>query len=164
MQKRKRLREIFRQVSCTSRLWLAISLTQSRERVFIFFGRHVTHKVGNQKTLYYVTSDKLCFCITWQNGETQKLHFSLKCIARVQPVTTWFLQPFRLTTHKNAAVWLPKSCNQCVRLWTVGGMVHDKRSRERCRSWTMLHAQTAQCTRPVRCLLGFLFRKVMLKH
>jgi len=28
----------------------------------IFFGINVTDKVGNQKTLYYVISDNLCFC------------------------------------------------------------------------------------------------------
>jgi len=44
--------------------------------ILIFFGRNVTNKVGNQKTLYYVTSNSLCFCTTWQNGETRKSHFS----------------------------------------------------------------------------------------
>jgi len=43
----------------------------------IFFGRNVTDKAGNQKTLYYATSNNLYFCITWQNGETRKSHFSL---------------------------------------------------------------------------------------
>jgi len=38
---------------------------------------NVTDKVGNQKTLYYATSNNLCFCTTWQNGETRKSHFSL---------------------------------------------------------------------------------------
>jgi len=33
------------------------------------------------------------------------------------------------------------SCNQWVHLGAVGGMVQDKRSRECCRSWTVLHAQ-----------------------
>jgi len=46
-----------------------------RERILIFFGRHVTNKVSNQKTLYYATSNNLCFYTTCQNGETQKLHF-----------------------------------------------------------------------------------------
>jgi len=48
-----------------------------------------------------------------------------------------------LTHDSYAAVWLPKSCNQCVQLWAVGGgaMVQEKGSRERCRSWTVLHAQ-----------------------
>jgi len=35
----------------------------------------VTDKAGNQKTLYYATSNSLCFCTFWQNGETRKLHF-----------------------------------------------------------------------------------------
>jgi len=37
-------------------------------------------KVGNQKMLYYATSNNLCFCTTWQNGETRKSHFSLNWI------------------------------------------------------------------------------------
>jgi len=47
----------------------------------IFFGRNVTDKVGNQKALYYATSDNfLCFCTTWQNEETRKSHISLNWI------------------------------------------------------------------------------------
>ena len=45
-----------------------------------FFGRNVTDKVGNQKTLYYATSNNLWFCTTWQNAETRKLHISLNWI------------------------------------------------------------------------------------
>jgi len=45
------------------------------------------------------------------------------------------------TTHIYAAVWLLKSCNQCVQLGAVEGMVQKKGSRERCSSWTVLHAQ-----------------------
>ena len=44
---------------------------------FDIFGRNVTDKVGNQKTLYYGTSDNFCFCTTCQNGETWKSQFSL---------------------------------------------------------------------------------------
>ena len=44
-----------------------------------FFGRDVINKVGSQKTLYYAVSNNLCFCTTWQNGNTRKSHFSLKC-------------------------------------------------------------------------------------
>jgi len=46
----------------------------------IFFGRNVTDEVGNQKMLYYATSNNLCFYTTWQNAETQKSHTSLKWI------------------------------------------------------------------------------------
>jgi len=58
----------------TSHLWLAIILTYMNG-FWCFFGRNVTDKVGNQKTLYYATSSNLCFCTTWQNSETRKSHF-----------------------------------------------------------------------------------------
>jgi len=47
---------------------------------FDIFWRNVTDKVGNEKTLYYATSNNLCFCITCQNGETWKSHFSFNWI------------------------------------------------------------------------------------
>ena len=53
---------------------------EAHELILIFFGRNVTDKVGNQKTLYYATSNNLCFCTTCQNGETRKSHFSLNWI------------------------------------------------------------------------------------
>ena len=49
----------------------------THEWILIFFGRNVTDKVGNQKTLYHATSNNLCFCITSQNAETWKSHISL---------------------------------------------------------------------------------------
>ena len=52
----------------------------AHEWILIFFGRNVTNKVGNQKTLYYATSNNLCFCTTWQNAETRKSHISLNWI------------------------------------------------------------------------------------
>ena len=42
----------------------------AREWILIFFDRNVTDKVGNQKTLYYATSNNLCFCTTCQNEKT----------------------------------------------------------------------------------------------
>ena len=35
------------------------------ERILIFFGINVTNKASSQKTLYYATSDNLCFCTIW---------------------------------------------------------------------------------------------------
>jgi len=58
----------------TSHIWLAITLTHMNG-FWYFFGRSVTDKIGNQKTLYYATSSNLCFCTTWQNAETQTSHF-----------------------------------------------------------------------------------------
>ena len=43
----------------------------AHEWILIFFGRNVTDKVGNQKTLYNATSNNLCFCTTWQYAETR---------------------------------------------------------------------------------------------
>jgi len=37
----------------------------THEWILIFFGRNVTDKVGNQKMLYYATSNNLCFCTIW---------------------------------------------------------------------------------------------------
>jgi len=51
----------------------------------IFFGKNVTDKVSKQTTLYCATSNNLCFCTTWQNGETRKSAFSLKCCISALP-------------------------------------------------------------------------------
>jgi len=67
------LRTIADRVSKTSHLWFAISLTHVNG--FWYFCRNVTDKVSNQKVLYCVTSNNLCFCATWQYGETRKLDF-----------------------------------------------------------------------------------------
>ena len=55
--------------------------------LMFFFGRNVTDKVGNQKTLYYATSNNLCFCTTWQNVETGKSYISLNWIVLHTPCT-----------------------------------------------------------------------------
>jgi len=77
----------------TSHLWLAITLMHVNGFWF-FFGRNVTDKVGNQKTLYYATSNNLCFCTTCQNGETWKSHFSLNwdCVTHTMHLCAVFLK------------------------------------------------------------------------
>ena len=47
----------------------------AHEWILIFFGRNVTDKVGNQKMLYYATSNNMCFCTTWQNAEHENHTF-----------------------------------------------------------------------------------------
>jgi len=66
----------------------------SHEWILIFFGRNVTDEVGNQETLYYATSNNLCFCTTWQNGETQKFTFftQLDCVTRTVHLCAVFLK------------------------------------------------------------------------
>jgi len=60
----------------------------THEWILMSFDRNVTDKVGNQKTLYCATSNTLCFCTTWQNGETRKSHFHSVglCYAQNAPV------------------------------------------------------------------------------
>ena len=44
---------------------------------FDIFGRNLANKAGNQKTLYYATSNNLCFCTTWQTGKHKNYIFWL---------------------------------------------------------------------------------------
>jgi len=86
-------------VSKTSRLWLAMSLTHVNGfRHFLAQILPIKQALHcNQKTLYYATSNNLCFCTTWQNGKTQKkLHFSLKCCINALPEFNQLLDVFSL--------------------------------------------------------------------
>jgi len=65
---------------------------------FDIFGRNVTDKVGNQKTLYYATLSNLYFCTTWQNGETRKSHFHSVGLCYTQ-CTRAFCLPERKSCH-----------------------------------------------------------------
>jgi len=60
----------------------------AHEWILIFFGRNVTDKVGNQKTLYYATSNNLFFCTTLQNAETRNhiFHSIGLCYTHKAPV------------------------------------------------------------------------------
>jgi len=68
----------------------------THEWIFIFFGRNVTDKAGNQKTLYYATSNNLCFCATWQNAETRKSYISLNCVTHTMHLWAIFLKECHL--------------------------------------------------------------------
>jgi len=72
----------------------------------------MTYKVGKQKMLYCATSNNLCFCTTWQKGETRKLHFhSNAVLVHCQNLTSRCLisSIFWLTTYTHVALRLPKS-------------------------------------------------------
>jgi len=66
----------------------------THEWILIFFGRNVMDKVGNQKTLYYATSNNLCFCTTWQKWGNKKITFSthLHCVACTVHLCAVFLK------------------------------------------------------------------------
>jgi len=84
---------------------------------FDIFGGNVTNKVSNQKTLYCATQITCASAVPGNTGKHEKTFFFTQmlhqCIARIQLVAPWFLQSFWLKTYTHAAVWLPKSCNQC---------------------------------------------------
>ena len=100
-----------------------------------FFGRNVTDKVRNQKTLQYATSNNLCFC-----RKREHCFFPSNAVL-VHCLNSTVTKPFWLTTHTDTTVWLSKSCNQRIQLWSVGDMIQEKGSRFCCSSWTVLHAQ-----------------------
>jgi len=132
----------------TSHLWFATTLTYVNA-FWYFFGRNVTDKVSNQKTLYCATPNNLCFCTTWQNGEHKNRIFSLKYCMSALPEFSQSLLDFSSLFDSRlilTAVWLPKSCNQCAEVGAVGSMVQEKGSRERRSSRTALHAAQCMCT------------------
>jgi len=72
------------------------------EQILIFFGRNVTNKLSNQKTVYFVTSNNLCFYTNLQNGEMRKLHFALKLV-HCQNSTSCCLVSSILFTHDSCS-------------------------------------------------------------
>jgi len=111
----------------------------------IFFGKNVTDKVSKQTTLYCATSNNLCFCTTWQNGETRKSAFSLKCcISALPEFNQSLLDFFSRFDSRLILTLLYDSLNlvfNAFSLGLLGGMVQEKGSRERRSSWAVLHAQ-----------------------
>jgi len=109
------------------------------EWTLIFFDTNVTNKVNHQKTLYYATSSNLCFCTTWQIGQTRILHFhSNAVLAHCQNSTS------RCLISSIFSSLLYDSLSLVINAFSFGlleGMVQTKGSRERCSSWTVLHAQ-----------------------
>jgi len=102
-------------------------------------------------------------CASALPGKTEK-HENHICtqmlrqfIAWIQPAV-WFLQSFFThDSYSQCCIWLPKSCNQCVQ---PAGLLGAWFRRKEVDS----DAAVGQCcthSTPVRCLLGFLFRKVM---
>jgi len=117
-----------------------------RERILILFGRNVTDKVSNQKTLYYATPNNLCFCTTWQNGETRKSHFSLKCcnqccIIALPEFNSSLFDFFSLFDTWLVLMLLYDSLNLAINARGCWGYGSGERKSERRSSWTVLHTQ-----------------------
>jgi len=117
----------------------------------ILFGRNVADKANNQKTLYCATSNNLWFfsALTWQNGETLKSYFSLKCcISALPEFNQSLLDFFNLFDSRLILTLLFDSLNVVTNAFSWGcwgGMVQEKGIRQRRSSWTVLHAQ-CMCT------------------
>ena len=88
--------------------------------------------------------------MTCQNWETRKLHFSLKCcISELQEFN--LLNFFNLFDSQLILTLPYDSLNLVINSFSsglLGGMVQDKLRRERCRSWTVLHAQCTSALSP----------------
>jgi len=66
----------------------------AHEWILIFLGRNVTDKVGNQKTLYYATSNNLCYCTIWENAKNTKItcFTPLDCVTHTMHLCAVFLK------------------------------------------------------------------------
>jgi len=81
----------------------------AHELILKFFVTNVTDKEGIQKTLYYATSNNLCFCTTWRNAETRKSHFTQLCLCYTHNAPVCYL-PER---KKLSSVMCLIACNIC---------------------------------------------------
>jgi len=116
----------------TSDLRLAVTF-DTRERILIFFGRNVTNKVSSQNTLYYATSNNLCFCTVWQNGKNENCVFH----SALPEFNQSLLDFFNLFDSRLILTLLRDSLNLVINAFSSGllvGMVQEKRSRECCGS------------------------------
>jgi len=59
---------------------------------FDTFGRNVTDKVSNQKTLYYTTSNNLCFCTTKTGKHENYIFTQLDCVTHTVHLCAVFLK------------------------------------------------------------------------
>jgi len=94
----------------------------TRERILIFFGRHVTDKVGNQKALCYATSNNLRFCIrpTWQNGKHENCFFFTRCISALPEFNQSLLDFFNLFDSRLVFTELRDSLNLIINAFSSG--------------------------------------------
>ena len=130
---------------------------------FDIFGRNVTDKVSNQKTLYSATSNNLCFCTTWQNRKHENCIFT-RCISALLEFNQALLYFFNVFDSRIILMrcMTPRILSSMRSVWGFWGHGTLKGSPERCSSLSVELCCTYKA--PVCCLLGFLFRKVMLKH
>jgi len=140
-----------------SHLRLATTLTHVNG-FWYFFRTNVTDKVSNQKTLYQVTSNNFCFCTTPGKTGNTILQFSLK----------WWVHCLNSTMHHllNFLNLFDSRIIPCLNL-VINAFISGLMG-----AWLRINevesaTEVGLCythNSPVRCLLGFLLRKVMQKH
>jgi len=125
----------------------------TRER--IFFGRNATNKVSNQ-TRFNMPPQITCASALPDKTENTKIAFFTCWISALPEFSLCFIS--WLTTHNHAAVWLPQSC--IINVFSSGLLAAWRRKKSK----ALQQLPCCMHKAAVRCLLGFLFRKVMLKH
>ena len=125
----------------------------------IFFCRNITDEVANQKR--HFTMPLQITCASALPAKMAK-HENCICSLKRQNSTRRCLifSIFWLMTHTNAALWLPTSCNQCAQLGAVMGAWFRRKEVDSTPAVGLCCTYNAT----VHCILGFLFRTVMLKH
>jgi len=142
----------------TSHLWLAITLAHVNG-FWYSFGRNVAHKVSKRR--FTMPPQTTCASALNAKQGNAKMHFSLKCCISALSKFNQLLDFFNFLTILTLLYDSLKSCNQCVHsargCWGAWFKINEVQSAAEARLCCMHNA-------PVRCLLGFLFRKVKQKH
>ena len=131
----------------TSHLWFVITFLH--RNAFWYF------LVSIQKMLYCATSNNVCFCTTWQNGETQKSHFFTQMLYQNSTscslISSVFFDSWLILTL------LYDSLNLVINALSLGllqgSMVQEKGNWECCSSWTVLSSWKKKMS-SVICLVG----------
>jgi len=100
----------------------------TRSPILICFGTNVAVKVGNQKTLYYATSNNLCFCTDWENEETRKLHSIKCCIRASSDFNQLLLDFFNLVDSRLILTLLYDSLNLVINAFSSGLLAWFRRN------------------------------------
>jgi len=131
------------------------------EWILIFFGRNTTDKVSNQKMLYYATSNNLCFCTTWQHEKHEHciFHWLYSALPEFNQSLLDFFNIFDLQLILTLRY---DSLSLVINTFSskLSGTWYRRKEVESAAAVGLCCTHNA----PVRCLLGFLFLKVMLEQ
>jgi len=140
---------------------LACYNCDTRERILIFFDRNTSNKVSNQKMLYYATSNTCASALPGKTGNI-KFAFYTHCISALPEFNQMLLDFFNLFDSRLIFTLLYDSLNLVINAFSLGllGAWFMRNEVNSAAAVGLCYTHKAL----VRCLLGFLFRKIMLKH